>query len=119
MITSYELPDILEQQLPEISHTSRMLKPLLQVFAAVNSFADLTALAVREHHYLLAGRCFRLAERFYDNGDRIIRNLIRYSFVPAFPTFMPADDAERMFVKSLIPVALYHLYEEGTGEEPE
>ncbi len=119
MITSYELPDILEQQIPEIGETNRELKPLLQVFSAINNFADLTGSAVREHHYLLAGRCFRLAERFYHHGDRMIRNLIQHSFVPAFPSFMPKDDTEKMFVKSLIPVSLYHLYEQEIGEGAE
>ncbi len=78
MITSYELPDILEQQIPEITEINRTLKPLLQVFLAINNFADITGKAIREHHYLLVGRCFSLAERFYNDGDRIIRNLIRH-----------------------------------------
>lgn len=111
MITSYELPGILEQQIPEIRKVNKNLKPLLQLFSAVNNFADLTGKAVREHHYLLAGRCFRLAETLYHNGDRIIRNLIQYSFVPVISSFMPEEDTERMFVKSLIPISLYHLYE--------
>ena len=117
MITSYELPVILKEQIPEIPDTTSRLKPLLQVFVAINNLADLTGKAVIEHHYLLAGRCFRLAEKFYVQGDRIIRNLIRYSFVPSFPSFMPGDDAERMFVRSLIPVALYQLYEPVAKEE--
>ncbi len=119
MITSYELPGMLEQHIPEVTAVNKQLKPLLQVFAAVNNLSDLTGNAVREHHYLLAGRCFRLAERFYAHGDRIIRNLIQYSFVPAFSSFMPADEPERMFIKSLIPISLYHLYEERGNDEPE
>lgn len=119
MITSYELPRILEQQIPEIPEVNKSLKPLLQLFSAINNFADLTGSAVREHHYLLAGRCFRLAERLYYNGDRIIRNLIQHSFVPAISSFMPEEDTEKMFIKSLIPVSLYHLYELEVKEEPE
>jgi hypothetical protein len=119
MITSYELPGILEQHIPEAAVVNKQLKPLLQVFSAINNLSDLTASAVREHHYLLAGRCFRLAERFYAHGDRIIRNLIQYSFVPALPSFMPEDEAEKMFIKSLIPVSLYHLYEQEIGDGPE
>lgn len=112
MITTYELPEILGEQLPELRETHADLKPLLRVFASVNSFADLTCKAIETHHYLLAGRCFRLAERLYQNGDRIIRSLIKYSFVTTCAGFMPRNEAERMFVKSLIPVSLYHLYEQ-------
>ena len=112
MIHTFELPDILHDKLPEMSNDDARLKPLLRVFATINCFTDFTAKAVQEHHYLLAGRCFLLADMMYKNGDRIIRSLIKHSFIPTLPSFMPSEDREKTFIKSLIPVSLYQLYEQ-------
>lgn len=119
MITSYELPEILRKQIPELPEAHYTLRPLLQVFAVINDFTDLTGKAISGHQYLLASRCFKLAEKCYHNGDRIIRSLIKHSFVSGFASFMPEDAAEKMFVKSLMPFSLYHLYEEGVSDNDE
>lgn len=117
MITAYNFPNILHEQIPEIKDTDSKLRPLLRVFAAINGFADFTGNAIKDHHYLLAGRCFLAAERFYNGGDRIVRSLIKHSFIPSLKIFMPTEDAERAFVQTLIPDSLFRLYELEFDEE--
>lgn len=119
MITAYELPQLIRLQLPELENTHGSIRPLLRLFAVINDFTDLTGKAVAQHHYLLAGRCFCTAARFYRNGDRVVRSLIRDSFMKSFRTFMPSIAEERTFVLSLMPDSLYHLYEETLNEQSE
>jgi hypothetical protein len=116
MITSYNLLAILHEQIPEMKDCDSELRPLLRIFAAINGFADFTGNAIKEHHYLLAGRCFLVAEQIYKGGDRLTRSLIKYSFIPSLKAFMPSEDSEKHFIMSLIPVTLNRLYEEEHAE---
>jgi len=119
MITAYELPGLIRVQLPELNNSHTSVRPLLRLFAVINDFADLTGAAIVQHQYLLAGRCFCTAARFYRNGDRIVRSLIRNSFIKGFSNAIPATVEERTFVLSLMPDTLYQLYEETLKEQPE
>gem|GEM_PF-6457589 len=47
------------------------------------------------------------------------RSLIRNSFLKSLRTFMPSTAEERIFVLSLMPDTLYHLYEETLNEQSE
>ena len=110
MITQYEVPGYLGRLLP-----STMIEPGLghinmNIYKDLQHFTDYTRQAVDEHNYALAKRCFRLAEKLYDDGDAIVKNAVENIFVFSFSSIIPQDGVERIILKSYIPVTLYALY---------
>ncbi len=110
MITRYEVPAFLEEEMPQIAGKIYHSKVSIDVYTAMSFFSDYTKHAVIEHNFNLAKKCFSLAEILYRNGDRLVRLLIENTFVYSFSSFMSGDRTEKMIIKSIIPVSLYSLY---------
>ena len=110
MITQYEIPSLLRQEMPTMTTHIRPCRASLEIYASINDFTDYTKHAVEEHDFSLATKCFALAEKLYRNGDRIVKLLIENSFIYSITSFMPADHMERLRIRAIIPDKLYSLY---------
>ncbi len=110
MISQYEVPGLLRDEIPSFVTQAHPGRATLEIYASINDFTDYTRHAVEEHDFNLAKRCFALAEKLYGNGDRMVRLLIENSFVYSISSFMPVDRVERLMVRSVIPERLYALY---------
>ena len=110
MITQFELPGILREEIPAMSTQALPGRASLEIYAAINSFSDYTKHAVQEHDLTLAGKCFALAERIYRNGDRLVKLLIENSFIYSLSSYMPMEPSERKQIKAIIPAKLYDIY---------
>ena len=83
---------------------------LVNVYRSVHDFAEYTREAIQEHHILIVKKCFNLAERLYNQGDKIVRMCIENIFIYFFTTFMPNDKVERLILQSFIPEKLNTVY---------
>lgn len=110
MITQYEVPGLLREEIPCMPVHPFPGRASLEVYASINSFTDYTKHAVKEHDLGIAGKCFALAEKLYRNGDALVKLLIENSFVYSISSYMPFDMAEKNKLKAVIPATLYDVY---------
>jgi hypothetical protein len=110
MISQYEVPSLLKQEMPHLAGKLYPSKVSLQIYSSINYFSDYTKHAEEEHNFNLARKCFALAEKLYREGDRLVQLLIETSFIYSFSLFMPKDRAEKLMVRPLIPEKLYSVY---------
>ena len=81
MITQYEVPGYLEQQLPAFASQPRLVAVDMNIYMEVQHLADYTRQAIEQHNYPLVKRCFRLADNLYRLGDNIVRNAVENIFI--------------------------------------
>jgi hypothetical protein len=116
MITQYEVPGYLAEVLPARALQPQICHLTMNIYKDLQQFTDYTRQAVDQHNYTLAKKCFRLADRLYTNGDRIVRNAVENIFVFSFSSFIPRDSVEKIILKSFIPATLYALYVKQVSE---
>ena len=110
MITQYEVPSLLREELPQLAGKIQPTNVMIDVYKSVNYFTNYAKEAVRDHHFNLAKKCFILAEKLYRNGDNIVRMAIENIFVYSFSSFMPIDRIEKLILQSIIPASLNAVY---------
>jgi hypothetical protein len=110
MITHYEVPSFLRNEIPELKLNNYVSKPSLEIFISINNFTNCTKRAVAEHNYSLAKKCFSLADKLYAKGDRLVRMLIESNFVYSFSTSLSQSKVEGLLVNCIIPDHLYKIY---------
>jgi len=110
MITQYEVSSILTQEIPQLSRREYSPQPDLNVYLFMNYFLGYTRQTVGRHQYFAAKKCFSLAERFYRQGDPVVRSLIENIFVFGLTSVLALAGTEKTLVRSLIPDTLYRLY---------
>lgn len=110
MITQFEVPNIIRDEIPPLSAIPHICRQSVEVFASMQDLTDCARHSVEEHNFSLARKCFMLAEKLYQQGDNMVRMLVENIFVYAFHTFLPRDNKERELVRMNIPPHLYNLY---------
>lgn len=110
MITQYEIPSLLKEELPKITGDSYPARFTMDIYKAIQCFSDYTKNAVLDHNLQLAKKCFTLAGKLYRNGDNMVKNVIENTFVFSFTSFMPKDKIEKLVLQSIIPASLYAVY---------
>jgi hypothetical protein len=110
MITQYEVPGYLTQQLPAFTFQPRLGHLDLNIYKELQHFTDYTRQAIDRHNYLLARKCFRLDDKLYGQGDITVKNAMENIFVYSFSSLIPEGKVEKGIQKSLIPATLYSLY---------
>jgi len=110
MITQYEISSILTHEIPQLSRSDYSQQADLNVYLFMNYFLGYTKRAVTRHRYLAAKKCFSLAERFYRQGDPVVRALVENIYVFGFTSLLSLAGTEKALVRSLIPDTLYRLY---------
>lgn len=110
MITQYEVPGLLREEIPSMTIQPFPGRASLEIYAAINSFTEYTKHAVQHHNLSLAGKCFALAEKLYRNGDALVRLLIENSFIYSITSYIPFNAEEKQKLKAVIPAGLYNAY---------
>jgi hypothetical protein len=116
MITQYEVPRYLEQQLPVFSCQLQLAALKMNIYQELQHFTDYTKQAILQHNYALVKRCFRLADKLYMQGDSVVKSAIENTFIFSFSSFMSRDNVEKLILKSLIPERLFTLYLKQIGK---
>lgn len=115
MISQYEVPGLLKEELPRLQSKLYPMHGMLDVYRSVHDFTDYTRAAVQEHHIHTVRKCFRLAERLYRQGDTIVKLCIENIFVYAFSSFTADDRLEKLILQSFIPANLKAVYLKQVG----
>jgi len=110
MITQYEVPRQLTQQLPAFTFQTQLGHLSLNIYTELQDFTDYTREAIDRHNYTLAKKCFRLADTLYAQGDAVVQSALENIFIFSFSSFMKQDRVEQLILKSIIPAKLYSLY---------
>ena len=110
MITQYELPSLIREELPTITPNPYPPHVAMDIYVCINNFTDYTKLMIVEHNYILARKCFHLAARLYKYGDRTVRSLIENIFVFSFSGIFSSRKNENAKLQSMIPPKLYSIY---------
>ncbi|WP_315820023.1 DUF7674 family protein [Paraflavitalea speifideaquila] len=110
MITQYEVPSLLKEELPTITSDNFPARLNMDVYKSMQCFSDYTKTAVLDHNFHLAKKCFSLAGKLYRQGDHMVKNVIENTFVFSFTSFMPNDRVEKLILQSMIPAVLYAVY---------
>ncbi len=110
MITQYEVPSLLKEELPKISGDNYPSRITMDLYKSMQCFSDYTRSAVLDHNLHLAKKCFSLAGKLYRQGDKMVKNVIENTFVFSFTSFMPSDRVEKLILQSMIPATLYAVY---------
>ncbi|MGN6492185.1 MAG: DUF7674 family protein [Agriterribacter sp.] len=110
MITQYEVPAMVREEIPPLSAVPHLCRQSMEVFASMHDLTDCARHSVEEHNFTLARKCFMLAEKLYRHGDRVVRMLVENIFVYGFSTILPNDKKEVELVRAAIPPTLYNLY---------
>lgn len=110
MITQYEVPIILDDELPLMKIRTYTTHLMVNIYRCIHDFAEYTRTAILEHHFTTVRKCFNLAEKLYSEGDKIVKMCIENIFVYFFTTFIPHDKVERLILQSYIPDSLNAVY---------
>jgi hypothetical protein len=110
MITQYQVPSLLKEELPYLESKTYPSHIILDIYRSIHDFAEYTRKAIQEHHLLIVKKCFNLAEKLYNQGDKVVRMCIENIFIYFFTTFMPNDRIERIILQSFIPDDLNEVY---------
>ncbi len=82
----------------------------MEIYASINRFAEYTSNAIEKYEFIIAKKCFAIAENLYINGDAIVQFLIENTFVYYFSSRKPACRFDHVIMKSIIPKTLYAIY---------
>lgn len=110
MITQYEVPILLDDELPSLNIRTYTTHLMVNVYRCIHDFAEYTRREIQEHHFVTVRKCFNLAEKLYCEGDKIVKMCIENIFVYFFTTFIPNDKVERLILQSYIPESLNTVY---------
>jgi len=110
MITQYEVPSLLNSALPSLENRICPVHLSVSVYKTIHDFTEYTKTAVLKHHLPIARKCFKLAEKLYNEGDKIVKMCIENIFIYSFTTLMPNDRIERIILQSYIPEKLNAVY---------
>lgn len=110
MITQYEVPAILREELHVMEDKMYPTNIAADVYKWVHYFTVYTRTAIQSHHIKTVKKCFKLAEQLYQYGDNVVKMCIENIFVYAFTSFIPKDRIERLILQSFIPASLNAVY---------
>ena len=110
MISKYEVPELIEAELHQITAGLQHNNSTIKMYKSVESLTAYTKDAVLDHNFNLSRKCFSLAERLYNNGDLVIKSAIENTFIYSFSSFMPGNKIEKIILRSIIPAKLYAVY---------
>ena len=111
MITQYEVPFCLIEELPEIETDLKRSYSTLNVFKSVQCLANFTRNKVVAHDFKVVKKCFSTIDNIYNKGDKAVKDAIENVFVFSLSFIMlGCNREERKQLHSMIPITLYTSY---------
>lgn len=72
--------------------------------------SDYTHQCLKQNHLHIANKCFSIAERFYKEGDAVVKKAVENIFIDSLCSFLIGDIKKEIIVQSIIPAKLFGLY---------
>ncbi len=110
MINEQELPQIVEQEIPELSAQLSDKEKCSSVHYAINLLRDHTHNKMEQENFKAVQHCMGVAEKLYKKGNHTVKNAIENIYVYSFSHMLFHDSEKRKQLLSLIPISLYSVY---------
>ncbi len=110
MINDNELPQIVEQEIPELSGKIFDNENCSIVHSTVNALRDHAHGKMEEENFGAVKQCMAVAEKLYKKGNPAVKNAIENIYVYSFSSMLFHDIEKRKMLLSLIPLSLYTIY---------
>lgn len=78
--------------------------------AVINSYLNQTSRAITRRDYRAIRTSFLTCERFYQEGNAMVRMLIETVYIFSLSRYMPGDMAVRKHIESMLPLHLSVIY---------
>ncbi|MFA6060333.1 MAG: hypothetical protein WC756_19185 [Taibaiella sp.] len=110
-MNNYEVPAIMEDELPAIKEELKENGILGNVNAAMQVLVKYTKKMIYLHDLNAVAKCMRLADKIYDKGNAMVKNAVENVFVYSFSGLRTGcDQLEWKLVQAKMPMTLYSLY---------
>lgn len=110
-MNNYEVPAIMEDELPAIKEELKNSNIPGNVNAAMHVLVKYTRKMMRLHDLPMVTKCMCLADKIYDKGNTMVKNAVENVFVYSFSGLRSCcNQLEWKSVQSKIPMTLYSLY---------
>lgn len=111
MLTQYEVPAYLADELPEIEPEIKSVSAPVNIFKTIQCLANYTRCKVMQHDLKAAKKCFAIAENIYSQGNTLVKNAIENVFVYSFSSLMNiGSKEEKRQLHAIVPLTLYTAY---------
>ena len=111
MITQYEVPVCLIEEVPEIETDLKRSYNTLNVFKSLQCFASFTRNKVVAHDFKVVKKCFSTIDNIYVKGDKAVKDAIENVYVFSLSFIMQGcSREERALLHSMMPLNLYTTY---------
>jgi hypothetical protein len=81
MIPDKDVVSVIVDELPELKSLIIQTAGKVPIYQNVKLLADITCKFIDQHNFLRVGRCFRIAERLFQEGSQTTKNAIDNIFV--------------------------------------
>jgi hypothetical protein len=110
-MNQFELPAMLEDELPMIASELKQNTVLGSVGNTVKIFTNYTKRMLALHDLPAVVRCMGIADKIYDRGNQAVKSAIENVFVYSFSGLRCAcDKLEWRLIQAKMPVTLYSIY---------
>lgn len=84
MISKYQVPDRLLNELPGIAIEFNKIYPSTSIVKAIECLVNFTRLTVEENNVAIIKKCFDVAEDLYMNGDTEVKQAIELVYKKSY-----------------------------------
>jgi len=110
-MNTYEVPAMLEDEIPAIGEELRRECPAGNIHAAIQTLVKYTRKMISLHDLSAVNKCMTLADKLYIKGNSLVKNAVENVFVYSFSGLRSACGlTEWKLIQAKMPVALHSLY---------
>ena len=116
MISRYEASQMIDTELKHkisflnSNRTGLNLDLSFDFYRSVNDLTEIAQKAAANHDFILLKQCIALAEKLYNNGERLVKDVLENTFIYSFSRIIPAGKMEQCVFKAMIPKSFYSIY---------
>ena len=116
MITRYEASQMIDSELKHKISRLNSNRISLNVdlsfdfYRSIHDLTEITQNAANDHDFILLKHCFALAEKLYNNGERLVKDVLENTFIYAFSRIIPANKTEQCIFRAIVPKSFYSIY---------
>ena len=116
MISRYEASQMIDTELKHkisflnSNRTGLNLDLSFDFYRSVNDLTEIAQKAAANHDFILLKQCITLAEKLYNHGERLVKDVLENTFIYSFSRIIPAGKMEQCVFKAMIPKSFYSIY---------
>jgi hypothetical protein len=116
MISRYEASQIIDSELKQkisrlnSNRISLNVDLSFDLYRSVHDLTEITQKAAGDYDFILLRQCFALAERLYNQGERLVKDVLENTFIYSVSRIIPAGKMEQCVSKAIISKSFYSIY---------